>query len=197
MPKDGSSKTATFVKKLDERVGDMEVDELMELMALLQQDRKGKPKGFSESQIEVIMSHCAYKGAKCTLDKGTMKEVLDALSDPERISVMHQIGRKQLQVFILLLSKRQTQELVQHMAPFFMKHTDQFVESLTVDQKAEVFPHILPCALEWAREQGSVAQLLAALYDPPDIATAIEYHGHGEKIAGKREAAAVDDKDQE
>ena len=188
---DKSASMATFVKQLDARVSGLDVKDISDLISLLQQDRRGQVKPFTERQIETIMANCLYSNAQSKMDTDVMENILAKLQDPARISVMHQLGRKQLQMFILQLSKRQTAELVQHMAPFFTKYTHHFVSSLSVDQKAEVFGEIMPCALNWACEQGTVAALLAALYEPPDIATAIEFYGHNQKISRSGKAAAV------
>lgn len=186
---DNSPSMAAFVDSLHDRVKGLNVDDISDLISLLQQDRRGQVKAFTEKQIGIIMSNCLYSDAKCKISEETMVDLLNKLQDPKRMSIMHHIGRKQLQLFIVQLSKRQTAELVQHMAPFFAKYTQQFVESLSVDQKAEVFADIMPCALSWAREQGAVASLLAALYEPPDIATAIEFYGHNQKISEGSKAA--------
>lgn len=175
-----------FMEQLDLRVGGLDADSLVGLINLLQQDRRGQIRPFTDEQIGIMLSNCGGGHSMKAMDTAVMDTVLSKLQDPQQISVMHQIGRKQLQKFIVQLTSRQTSELVIFLAPFFTKYTEHFVDSLSTDQKAEVFEDIMPCVVNTAVAEKNVAPMLASLYEPTDLATAIEFLGLNKIILGKK-----------
>lgn len=172
--------TDQFSKRLNSRVKAIsgEKDVLKHVKAIIdlcKQDRKGKVKPFTDDEISKICDVINFKTLKKQLPEKTIESMVTTLLDPERMSAMHRLNKKQLVNFLVSLSDKQATQLTQFLTPFFTSYSEKFIQCLSTDQKAEVWDDLMPHVLSWLVEQDRVAVLLDELFERADVARALEF----------------------
>lgn len=152
---------------------------LQKIIELCKQDRKGKVKPFTDDEIDSTCKVLNFKTLKKELPEETIETIVKTLLDPERMSAMHRLNKKQLVSFLLGLTDKQAAQLAEFLVPFFTSYSEKFIQCLSVDQKAEVWGDLMPHVLAWLVEQDRSAVLLEALFDRTDIARALEFVERG------------------
>lgn len=152
---------------------------LKSVIDLCKQDRKGKVKPFTDDEIGKTCEVINFKTLKKQLPEKTIESMVTTLLDPERMSAMHRFNKKQLVNFLVSLNDKQSSQLAQFLVPFFTSYSEKFIQSLSTDQKAEVWDDLMPHVLSWLVEQDRSAVLLMALFDRADIARALEFVERG------------------
>jgi hypothetical protein len=175
--KTGSSAERDAKKKLRARVDSMDTDTFQRLMDLLQQDRKGKVKPLTDKQSNDALEISGFNQNPRSQNEELVSGVVERLLDNNNVSVMHKMGKKHIQHFILHLGTSDMDDLVRFMVPFFNKHLAAFMKAMSNEQRAEVFPLVLPDVMAQLQAEEKRAEFLCALYAMSDIATALDYLG--------------------
>jgi hypothetical protein len=178
-----SAKSADqFSKRFNARISAMSGGDKKATVALVKsvvdlckQDRKGKVKSFSDDEIATTCEIINFKTLKKQLPESDIENIVDTLLDPDRMSAMHRLNKKQLVNFLVSLSDKQATQLTKFLVPFFTSYSEKFIQCLSTDQKAEVWGDLMPHVLSWLVEQDRTALLLDALFDRADIARALEF----------------------
>lgn len=167
-----SSDIASLRKRLkDEKVLGNK-DKLSEVLGLLQQDRHGNTVEYTDKQMKSVAN---IANVKDRLSESVVEDVVKTLTD-KKLSVMHQLNKKQLAQFILKLNKSQIHTLAEFLVPFLNAYSDIFVDSLSPSQICEIWEILWPYYLESILKNNQEAELLLALgYDKSELVSALEF----------------------
>jgi hypothetical protein len=166
---------AKQVARLKQLLAEHTTDDITAMFRLLQEDRNGNQKEFSEAQMETIDRILPFR--HMSFSEELVSNLVAELRATK--SKMTRIGRTQLSRFILSLSREELSEILVEMIPHFVEHSGKFVDTLTADQKAATFDAMLPEVVENLIDKDRVAHMLLSLYSVSRISESLEATNEG------------------
>jgi hypothetical protein len=147
-------------------------EKFLKILDLLQQDRHGNQKPFTDDQMTSIAKLATVKQR---LGEAAVEKVIKALTD-DKLAKMFQLNKKQLAQFVLSLSSKQIHALAEFLVPFLNAYSDTFIASLSSSQICCVWDILWPFYLENVEKNNLHANLLASLgYGRPELSSALEF----------------------